>query len=91
MPRSMPQSRSPTAGQTLSVSVKLLMMKLLVKALLSKSNFDAIISMAEELLDEAPDSVYPHYALGTAFSKIGQNERAVYHCRRFLEIKPIVM
>ncbi|MED5368086.1 MAG: hypothetical protein VX978_01215, partial [Pseudomonadota bacterium] len=31
------------AGQELSVSVKLLMMKLLVKALMSKSNFDAAI------------------------------------------------
>ena len=78
-----------SSRQTLSNSVKLLLMKLLVKGLLSKTNFDAIISMAEELLDEAPDSVYPHYALGTAFSKIGQNERAVYHCRRFLEIKPL--
>ena len=77
------------AGQELSVSVKLLMMKLLVKALLSKSNFDAAISMADELLQDAPNSVYPHYALGTAFSKIGENDKAVYHCRRFLEIEPI--
>ena len=76
-------------GQELSVSVKLLMMKLLVKALLSKSNFDAAISMADELLQDAPNSVYPHYALGTAFSKIGENDKAVYHCRRFLEIEPV--
>ena len=76
-------------GQELSVSVKLLMMKLLVKALLSKSNFDAAISMADELLQDAPNSVYPHYTLGTAFSKIGENDKAVYHCRRFLEIEPI--
>ena len=76
-------------GQDLSVSVKLLMMKLLVKALLSKSNFDAAISMADELLQDAPNSVYPHYALGTAFSKIGENDKAVYHCRRFLEIEPV--
>ena len=76
-------------GQALSVSVKLLLMKLLVKALLSKSNFDAAISMADELLQDAPNSVYPHYALGTAFSKIGENDRAVYHCRRFLEIDPV--
>ena len=77
------------AGQELSVSVKLLMMKLLVKALMSKTNFDAAISMADELLQDAPNSVYPHYALGTAFSKIGENDKAVYHCRRFLEIEPI--
>ncbi len=76
-------------GQELSVSVKLLMMKLLVKALMSRSNFDAAISMADELLEDAPNSIYPHYALGTAFSKIGDNDRAVYHCRRFLEIDPI--
>ena len=76
-------------GQALSVSVKLLLMKLLVKALLSKSNFDAAISMADELLQDAPNSVYPHYALGTAFSKIGENDKAVYHCRRFLEIDPV--
>ena len=76
-------------GQELSVSVKMLMMKLLVKALMSKSNFDAAISMADELLQDAPNSVYPHYALGTAFSKIGDNNKAVYHCRRFLEIEPI--
>ena len=76
-------------GQELSVSVKLLLMKLLVKALLSKSNFDAAISMADELLQDAPNSVYPHYALGTAFSKIGENDKAVYHCRRFLEIDPV--
>ena len=81
--------RADRAGQELSVSVKLLMMKLLVKALLSKSNFDAAISMADELLQDAPNSVYPHYALGTAFSKIGENDKAVYHCRRFLEIEPI--
>ena len=73
-------------GQELSLSVKLLMMKLLVKALMSRSNFDAAISMADELLEDAPNSIYPHYALGTAFSKIGDNDRAVYHCRRFLEI-----
>ena len=59
-------------GQELSASVKLLQMKLLIKALLSKSNFDAAISMADELLKDAPNSVYPHYALGTAFSKIGE-------------------
>jgi len=75
--------------QELSVSIKILMMKLLVKALMSKSNFDAAISMADELLQDAPESVYPHYVLGTAFSKIGENERAVYHCRRFLEIEPV--
>ncbi len=76
-------------GQELSVSVKMLMMKLLVKALMSKTNFDAAILMADELLQDAPNSVYPHYALGTAFSKIGDNDKAVYHCRRFLEIEPI--
>tara|TARA_B100001093_G_scaffold496128_1_gene541388 strand:- start:210 stop:1514 length:1305 start_codon:yes stop_codon:yes gene_type:complete len=81
--------RADVNGQELSVSVKLLIMKLLVKALLSKSNFDAAISMADELLQDAPNSVYPHYALGTAFSKIGDNNKAVYHCRRFLEIEPI--
>ena len=47
-------------GQELSVSVKLLMMKLLVKALMSRSNFDAAISMADELLEDAPNSIYPH-------------------------------
>ena len=76
-------------GQELSLSVKLLMMKLLVKALMSRSNFDAAISMAVELLQDAPNSIYPHYALGTAYSKIGDNDRAVYHCRRFLEIDPV--
>ncbi len=75
--------------QTLNNSVKLLQMKLLVKALLSKTDFGAVISMAEELLEEAPDSIYPHYALGTAFSKIGENAQAVYHCRKFLEIQPV--
>ncbi|MEX0503731.1 tetratricopeptide repeat protein [Alphaproteobacteria bacterium LSUCC0719] len=78
-----------TSGQELSLSIKLLLMKLLVKALMSKSNFDAAILMANELLQDAPDSVYPHYALGTAFSKTGKNDKAVYHCRRFLEIAPI--
>jgi len=78
-----------TSGQELNPSIKLLLMKLIVKALLSKSNFDAAILMAKELLQDAPDSVYPHYALGTAFSKTGENDKAVYHCRRFLEIEPI--
>ena len=45
--------RADVNGQELSVSVKLLIMKLLVKALLSKSNFDAAISMADELLQHA--------------------------------------
>ena len=31
--------------------------------------------MAEELLEEAPDSIYPHYALGTAFSRSGRMNR----------------
>ena len=75
--------------QFLSTSVKLLLMKMLVKALVSNSNFDTVISTAKELLEDAPDSVYPHYALGTAYSKLGDNENAIYHCRRFLEIVPI--
>jgi len=75
--------------QSLSASVKMLLMKMLIKALVSSSNFEAIISTAKELLEEAPDSIYPHYALGTAFSKLGDNENAIYHCRRFLEIVPI--
>ena len=75
--------------QFLSTSVKLLLMKMLVKALVSNSNFETVISTAGELLEEAPDSLYPHYALGTAYSKLGDNENAIYHCRRFLEIVPI--
>ena len=75
--------------QFLCSSLKLLLMKMLVKALVSRSNFEGVISAAKELLEEAPDSIYPHYALGTAYSKLGDNENAIYHCRRFIEIDPI--
>ena len=86
------RDHNPISGegrQSLSSSVKMLLMKMLVKALVSNSNFEAVISTAKELLEEAPESIYPHYALGTAFSKLGDNENAIYHCRRFLEIVPI--
>ena len=75
--------------QSLCSSLKMLLMKMLVKALMSNSNFEGVISTARELLEEAPDSIYPHYALGTAYSKLCENENAIYHCRRFIEIDPI--
>ena len=75
--------------QSLCSSLKMLLMKMLVKALMSNSNFEGVISTARELLEEAPDSIYPHYALGTAYSKLCDNENAIYHCRRFIEIDPI--
>ena len=75
--------------QDLDSSVKTLLMKLLVKGLLSGDNFDGVISLGQELLNQAPRSIYLHYALGTAFSKIGDNEKAAYHCNLFLEIDPI--
>ena len=75
--------------QNLDSSVKILLMKLLVKGLLSGDNFDGVISLGQELLNQAPRSIYLHYALGTAFSKIGDNEKAAYHCNLFLEIDPI--
>ena len=75
--------------QSLCPSLKMFLMKMLVKALMSNSNFEGVISTARELLEEAPDSIYPHYALGTAYSKLCDNENAIYHCRRFIEIDPI--
>ena len=55
--------------QSLCSSLKMLLMKMLVKALMSNSNFEGVISTARELLEEAPDSIYPHYALGTGIFK----------------------
>ena len=70
-----------SSRQTLSNSVKLLLM-VLVKGLLSKTNFDAIISMAEKLRRGSGLHFIPLCAW-YGFFKIGQNEQAVYHCRRF--------
>lgn len=75
--------------QYLDGSIKILLMRLLVKALSGKSDFVALISMAEELLSDAPNSVYLHYALGTAFSKTGNHEKAIQHCRKFVEIHAV--
>ena len=58
-----------TDHQTIDDSMKILLMKLLVKALHGATKFDPVILMAEELLTEKPECIYLHYALGTAFSK----------------------
>ena len=77
-----------TDHQTIDDSMKILLMKLLVKALHGASNFDPVILMAEELLTEKPKCIYLHYALGTAFSKNKENDKAIYHCQRFIDTLP---
>ena len=85
-PSSIPESH--TDHQTIDDSMKILLMKLLVKALHGISRFDPIILMAEELLTEKPRCIYLHYALGTAFSKNKENDKAIYHCQRFIDTLP---
>lgn len=74
--------------QSIDDGMKILLMKLLVKALHGISSFDSVILMAEELLIEKPRCIYLHYALGTAFSKNKENDKAIYHCQRFIDTFP---
>lgn len=85
-PSSIPDSH--TDHHSIDDSMKILLMKLLVKALHGVSSFDPVILMAEELLIEKPRCIYLHYALGTAFSKNKEDDKAIYHCQRFVDTLP---
>ncbi len=85
---STPVASKNTNHQAIDDSIKILLMKLLVKALRGVASFDPVILMAEELLFENSQCIYLHYALGIAYSKNKQNNKAIYHCQRFIETLP---
>ena len=59
----------------------------MVRRLLERREFSAIVAVANDLLADHPDSLYLHFALGTAHSNLEQNRQCIRHCRRFLEIQ----
>ena len=58
----------------------------MMSRLLEKREFSAIVAVANDLLADHPESLYLHFALGTAHSNLEQNRECIRHCRRFLEI-----
>ena len=58
----------------------------MMRRLLERREFSAIVAVANDLLADHPDSLYLHFALGTAHSNLEQNRQCIRHCRRFLEI-----
>ena len=59
----------------------------MMRRLLERREFSAIIAVANDLLADHPDSLYLHFALGTAHSNLEQNRQCIRHCQRFLEIQ----
>ena len=59
----------------------------MMRRLLERREFSAIVAVANDLLADHPDSLYLHFALGTAHSNLEQNRQCIRHCRRFLEIQ----
>ncbi|MEK9552189.1 MAG: protein arginine N-methyltransferase [Alphaproteobacteria bacterium] len=59
----------------------------MMRRLLERHEFHAIVAVANDLLADHPDSLYLHFALGTAHSNLEQNRQCIRHCRRFLEIQ----
>ena len=59
----------------------------MIRRLLERREFSAIIAVANDLLADHPNSLYLHFALGTAHSNLEQNRQYIRHCQRFLEIQ----
>ena len=59
----------------------------MMRRLLERREFNAIVAVANDLLADHPDSLYLHFALGTAHSNLEQNRQCIRHCRRFVEIQ----
>ena len=59
----------------------------MMRRLLERREFNAIVAIANDLLADHPDSLYLHFALGTAHSNLEQNRQCIRHCQRFLEIQ----
>ena len=59
----------------------------MMRRLLERREFNAIVAVANDLLADHPDSLYLHFALGTAHSNLEQNRQCIRHCRRFIEIQ----
>ena len=58
----------------------------LVQRLLRREEFGTVISIAAELMNDHPDSLFLHFALGTAHSNLSQSLEAIHHCQRFIDI-----
>ena len=58
----------------------------LVQRLLRREEFQTVISVASDLITDHPDSLVLHFALGTAYSNLGQALETVHHCQRFIDI-----
>jgi tetratricopeptide (TPR) repeat protein len=58
----------------------------LVQRLLRREEFQTVISVATELMESHPESLFLHFALGTAHSNLGQALETIHHCQRFIDI-----
>ena len=58
----------------------------MMRRLLERHEFSAVVAVANDLLADHANSLYLHFALGTAHSNLDQNQQCIRHCRRFLEI-----
>lgn len=59
----------------------------LVQRLLWREEFQTVISVASELMKDHPESLFLHFALGTAYSNLGQALETIHHCQRFIDIE----
>ena len=59
----------------------------LVQRLLRREEFQTVISVASELMKDHPESLFLHFALGTAYSNLGQALETIHHCQRFIDIE----
>ena len=58
----------------------------LVQRLLRREQFETVVSVVSDLIDDHPDSLFLHFALGTAYSNLGRASEAIMHCQRFIDI-----
>jgi len=61
--------------------------QILVQRLLRREEFQTVISVASELMKDHPESLFLHFALGTAYSNLGQALETIHHCQRFIDIE----
>ncbi len=59
----------------------------LVQRLLRREEFQTVIFVASELMKDHPESLFLHFALGTAYSNLGQALETIHHCQRFIDIE----
>lgn len=69
------------AAPELGVDVKSILQRLLMR-----EHYETAIEVALDLVDDHPDCLFLHYALGTAYSNVGNISETIHHCRKFIDI-----